>query len=81
MQFKTVSIPMDETLQDELAKLYQQGWRHVAELKPQASYVMCREPQPLSPLGAVGQIVVDESKVFITKPDGTQVLLDGVKRN
>ena len=68
MEFKTVSIPVDETLQNELVRLHQEGWRLIAGCLPMATYALCREPQPLPTSAmALGKLEVDESKVFVVK--------------
>ncbi len=68
MEFKTVSIPVDNTLQNELVKLHQEGWRLVGGCTPMAVYALCREPTP-APIQAMamGKLEIDDSKVFVTK--------------
>ncbi len=68
MEFKTVSIPVDNTLQNELLRLHEEGWRLVGGCTPMAVYALCREPAPLPTSAmALGKLEVDESKVFVVK--------------
>ncbi len=67
MEFKTVSIAVDETLQNELVKLHEEGWRLIAGCVPMATYALCREPAPSQGNAAFGKIEIDESKVFVVK--------------
>ncbi len=68
MEFKTVSLALDNTLQSEHERLHQDGWRLIAGCTPMAVYVLCREPAPLPTSAmALGKLEVDESKVFVVK--------------
>ncbi len=68
MEFKTVSLAVDNALQNELAKLHQEGWRLIAGCAPMATYALCREPAPLPTSAmALGKLEIDESKVFVVK--------------
>ncbi len=66
MEFKTVSIPVNDTLQNELVKLHEEGWRLIAGCTPMATYALCREPTPSTAM-AFGKMEIDDSKVFVTK--------------
>jgi hypothetical protein len=67
MEFKTVSLPLDETLQSEEVKLQQEGWQIIGGCKPMVTYALCREPIAPQGMGAFGTLEIDDSKVFVTK--------------
>ncbi len=69
IEFSLKIFPMDENLQQELAKLEREGWQSVPGLKPAVSYVMFRAAvaQQQSTSEGKGGITVDDSKVHIVR--------------
>lgn len=66
-------LPIDENLQKELEKLTADGWQMVPGTRGMAIYHVVREKRApgMASAGGVGTLQIDESKVFVLKPDGT----------
>jgi di/tripeptidase len=71
------AIPLDENLQAEAEKLAAEGWQINPSAPPVALYYLTRARVRVEPVvrvmgaGALGELRVDDDKVFIRAPDGT----------
>jgi hypothetical protein len=71
-------IPISDQFQAELEKLQAEGWTIAPGVTPIAVYHLVRAKQaPLSGGAAFGKMHIDDSKVFVLKPDGSLVRPDG----
>ena len=61
-------LPIDTKLQAEVEKLNREGWQLIPEIPPVAVYHLIRPKAEPPPAGAFarGQMLIDESKVFVT---------------
>lgn len=74
IEYKAVCIVNDINMQAEADKLAADGWTTRPDVAPVTIYHLVRvkgmQPQPLAGASGLGQMTIDEDKVFIKGADG-----------
>lgn len=69
VEFKTVTLDVDEALKDKVQELEAAGWKPTCT--PTMVYHLVREkPEEQEPGGALGIMRIDETKIHVFGPDG-----------
>ena len=72
IEHTTKTIPIDQNFQAEIKKLHEEGWAVLPDIIPVAIYHLVREKRA-AVSGAMGNMIIDESKVWVINKDGQRV--------
>jgi hypothetical protein len=74
LEYEVRALPLDANLPGAMDKLTQEGWTLMPGIVPVGIYYLVKMPQqpgqPLAPLGAKAEMIIDDSKVHVIGPDG-----------